>query len=90
MRPLLTHIANVLLKMALERGIRVALPRIFNLLDQQMPVLLEQGNPANVTGAVADAIRIATDNKVRVSQNQIDAIMGLYSPVAGAAKKLFK
>jgi hypothetical protein len=90
MRALLTHIANVLLKMALERGVRAALPRIYNILDKQMPQLLEQGQPKEVTTAVADAIQTATSGKVRVKQSQIDAILGLYSPVAGAAKKLLK
>lgn len=90
MRVLLTHIANVLLKMALERGVRAALPRIFTILDRQMPMLLEQGEPAAVTVAVADAISVATKGKVSPSQNQIEAIVGLYSPIAGAAKKLLK
>jgi len=90
MRSLLTHIANVLLKMALERGVRAALPRIFTILDRQMPMLLEQGEPAAVTVAVADAISAATKGKVSPSQNQIEAIVGLYSPIAGAAKKLLK
>jgi hypothetical protein len=90
MRILLTHIANVLLKMALERGVRAALPRIFTILDRQMPMLLEQGEPAAVTVAVADAISVATKGKVSPSQNQIEAIVGLYSPIAGAAKKLLK
>jgi hypothetical protein len=90
MRVLLTHIANVLLKMALERGVRAALPCIFTILDRQMPMLLEQGEPAAVTVAVADAISVATKGKVKPVQNQIEAIVGLYSPIAGAAKKLLK
>jgi hypothetical protein len=90
MRVLLTHIANVLLKMALERGVRAALPRIFTILDRQMPQLLEQGEPAAVTAAVGDAISVATAGKVKPVQNQIEAIVGLYSPIAGAAKKLLK
>lgn len=90
MRTLLTHIANVLLKMALERSIRAALPRIFNALDRQIPLLVEEGKPQAVTAAVADAIRTGTGGKVRPQQNQIDAILGLYSPVAAAAKKLIK
>jgi hypothetical protein len=53
-------------------------------------MLLEQGEPAAVTVAVADAISVATKGKVKPVQNQIEAIVGLYSPIAGAAKKLLK
>lgn len=88
MRTLLTHIANVLLKMALERGIRASLPRIFNILDTKVPMLVDEGRPADITAAVADAIRTVSGGKVRPQQSQIEAILGLYSPVAAAAKKL--
>jgi hypothetical protein len=88
MKSLFVELGRVLLRLALDRAVREALPRIYNRLDVKMPELLSKATPTQVKREIADAIS-ATTGKV-VAPSQIEAVIGLYSPVAGAIRAFKK
>jgi hypothetical protein len=88
MKTLFVELGRVLLRLALDRAVREALPRIYNRLDVKMPELLSTATPTQVKREIADAIS-ATSGKV-ASSSQIEAVIGLYSPVAGAIRAFTK
>lgn len=89
-RQLLVRLGRIFLKLALDKAIRVALPKIYERLDLEMPQLLESANPNQMTNAVGTAIAVATNGKVAVTGDQIQAVVGLYSPIAATVRNLRK
>jgi hypothetical protein len=88
MKTLLVELGRVLLRLALDRAVREALPRIYNRLDVKMPELLSTATPTQVKREIADTI-VATTGKT-AAPSQIEAVIGLYSPVAGAIRAFKK
>jgi hypothetical protein len=87
MKTLLIRFAKLLLKAAMDRALRKALPEIYKRLDGDMPQLLAMAPaPTVVESVVGQAISASTGH--RASESQIEAVMGLYDPIAGAIRNL--
>lgn len=89
-RKLLARLGRIFLQLALDKAVRVALPKIYERLDLEMPQLLESADPSQMTNAVSTAIAVATNGKVAVTGDQIQAVVGLYSPIAATVRNLRK
>jgi hypothetical protein len=87
MKPFLIRLSKVLLRFALDEGLKRALPRVYKQLDAEVPVLMfNNAAPSQVQGAIASAISNATGR--RASASQIEAVIGLYDPVKAALNRL--
>lgn len=83
MKAFLLRLSKVLLRFAVDEGLRRSLPEIYKRLDAEVPVLLFNNAPASsVQGSIASAIADATGH--RASATQIEAVIGLYDPVKAA------
>lgn len=81
----LMALADVLTKMALERGVRAALPKIFDVIDDKMPAAISENVGAGAVGwLIAGAIRDAIGRPAEMSE--VDAVVKLYDPRQAAAK----
>lgn len=88
MKILLVELGRILMRLALDRAVREGLPRIYKRLDVELPALLLNGTQQQVKNEIAGAITAAT-HKIP-DQSQIEAVIGLYSPVAGAIRAFKK
>ncbi len=88
MKTLLVKLGRILMRLALDQAVRKGLPLIYKRLDVELPNLLLTGTPQQVKTEIAGAIT-ATTHKIP-DQSQIDAVIGLYSPVAGAIRAFKK
>jgi hypothetical protein len=88
MKLLLVEIGRILMRLALDRAVREALPRIYRRLDVELPGLLLIGTPQQVETEITDAITAATQKVPAPSQ--VEAVIGLYSPVVGAIRAFKK
>ena len=87
MRPLLLRLAKLFLQLAIDRALEKGLPKVFERVDAELPLLLaNNAPPLKVTGLVASAIADATGR--RATGDQIKAVLGLYSPVAAAVRNV--
>ena len=86
---LLTNIASTLAKMALEQGVRAALPVIFDQIDNKLPLTISQqlGGDA-ISGLIGSAISDAVRRPAKTEE--IDAVVALYDPRKAAAKRAKK
>jgi TnpA family transposase len=88
MKSLLIKAAKWLLAAAMDKALRDNLPKVFTKVDREVPTLLSAGaSPELVTQSISAAISEATGKPAL--KDQIDAVVGLYSPIT-AAIKLFK
>jgi hypothetical protein len=84
MKLFLVELGRILMRLALDRAVREALPRIYRRLDLEMPQLLTHGTPDQVKSEIATVI---TQESSRITTpSQIEAVIGLYSPAAGAIR----
>lgn len=88
MKLFLVELGRVLMRMALDRAVRESLPRIYRRLDVELPGLLLTGTQQQVKQEIAGAIT-ATTHKIP-EPSQIEAVIGLYSPVSAAIRALKK
>ncbi len=88
MKLFLVELGRALMRLALDRAVRQGLPLIYKRLDVELPNLLLTGTPQQVKTEIAGAIA-ATTHKVP-EQSQIEAVIGLYSPIAGAIRAFKK
>jgi hypothetical protein len=87
MKHLLIELAKLLLKMAMDKALRKALPKVYAQLDTDLPqVLAMKPAPIVVESVVAQSIAQATGNRASVSQ--IEAVIGLYDPMRAALRNL--
>jgi len=85
MKAFLIRLSKVLLRLALDEGLRRSLPEVYKRLDSEVPVLLLNKAPvSSIQGSIASAISDATGH--RASATQIEAVIGLYDPVKAALK----
>lgn len=83
MKSLMIRLSKILLRFALDEGLRRSLPEIYKRLDAEVPVLLVNNAPSNsIQGSIASAIADATGQ--RASANQIEAVISLYDPIKAA------
>jgi len=88
MKLFLVELGRALMRLALDRAVRKGLPLIYKRLDIELPNLLLTGTPQQVKTEIAGAIT-ATTHKAP-DQSQIEAVIGLYSPIAGAIRAFKK
>jgi hypothetical protein len=89
MKKLLISLAQWLLKAAMDKALRESLPKVYGKIDQDVPKLLEHGAPPEVVGhAISTAISDATGKPAL--KTQIDAVIGLYSPISATVKAFRK
>jgi hypothetical protein len=82
----LMALADVLTKMALERGVKAALPVIFDQIDDRLPAAVSEHLGSGVVGGlIAGAISDAIGRPARPSE--IDTIVRLYDPRQAATKQ---
>ena len=83
---LFTSLADVLVKMALDRGVKAALPVIFDQVDDRLPAAVSEHLGSGVVGGlIAGAISDAIGRPARPSE--IDTIVRLYDPRQAATKQ---
>jgi hypothetical protein len=85
MKQLLIEIAKFLLKMALDKTVREALPKIYETLDTSIPKALVAGAPpiiikSEITHAAAKLSRKG------IPPTAVEAIALLYNPVKNALR----
>lgn len=88
MKRFLVELGRAMMRLALDQAVRKGLPLIYKRLDVELPNLLLTGTPQQVKTEIAGAIA-ATTHKLP-DQSQIEAVIGLYSPVAGAIRAFKK
>ena len=82
----LMALADVLTKMALERGVKAALPKIFDVIDERLPVAVSEHLGGGVVGGlIAGAISDAIGRPAKPAD--VDAVVKLYDPRQAAAKQ---
>jgi hypothetical protein len=87
MKFLLIELAKLLLKAAMDKALRKALPKVYAQLDSDLPqVLSMKPAPIVVESVVAQSIAQATGD--RATAEQIGAVIGLYDPVKAALRNL--
>jgi hypothetical protein len=89
-KTILLELGRALLKLALDRTLREALPKVYSRLDAEMPLLLPQATPTQMAGEIASAIGDATDGKVKATTTQIAAVISLYDPIKAVVRNLKK
>jgi hypothetical protein len=87
MKFLLIELAKLLLKAAMDKALRKALPKVYARLDSDLPQVLSM-NPAPIVveSVVAQSIAQATGDRATV--DQIQAVIGLYDPIQAALRNL--
>jgi hypothetical protein len=87
MKFLLIELAKLLLKAAMDKALRKALPKVYAQLDSDLPQVLSM-NPAPIVveSVVAQSIAQATGDRATV--DQIQAVIGLYDPMKAALRNL--
>lgn len=85
-KPLLIKAAKFLLKLALDQAVYKALPSIYYKLDAEMPTMLTNYGPKTIKSQIQSIAMDAVGK--RVSPIEVEAIAGLYSPIAAAAKNM--
>jgi hypothetical protein len=87
MKFLLIELAKLLLKAAMDKALRKALPKVYAQLDSDLPQVLSM-NPAPIVveSVVAQSIAQATGDRATV--DQIQAVIGLYDPIKAALRNL--
>lgn len=89
LRPFLAKVARWLLLLALDKGLRKALPAIYKRLDAELPFWLRQNvSPNNVEGLIAQAASDALGRSP--APYELSLVRLLYDPVAAVANGNFK
>ena len=89
MKPLLIRTAKLLLRLAMDRALVQALPKVYERLDADLPQVLSV-NPAPIVVESVIAQSIAAATKRRATDAQIQAVVGLYDPIAAALRNIKK
>ena len=87
MTHLLLALSRRLLLLAMDAAVRQALPVIYRRLDARLLLLITNNAPPSIVrGAIASVISDTT--RRRATPEQVDAVIGLYDPVAAARNHL--
>jgi hypothetical protein len=85
MKGLFVQLAKVLLRFALDKTVREALPRIYEKLDISVPIAIVNGAPpAVVESEISYLAKKFSDGQV--SDTTIEALALLYNPVKNAVR----
>ncbi len=71
---------------AMDHLLRSNLGLIYERLDAEMPTLLRELKPAQMTGSIASAIADVTGEKA--TAERINAVVALYNPIAATIRNL--
>jgi hypothetical protein len=86
MKHLLIRLAKVLLKLAMDKALEQALPRIYKQLDSEVPkMLMNQAPPSVVQSAISSAIVKGTGGKL--NKDMLDLVVLAYDPIKAAIIK---
>jgi hypothetical protein len=86
MKHLLIQLAKVLLKLAMDKALEQALPKIYKQLDAEVPkLLMNQAPPAVVQNAISSAIIKSTGGKL--NKDMLDLVVLAYDPIKAAVIK---
>jgi hypothetical protein len=89
LKPLLIAAAKWLFVAAMDKALRDNLPKVYGKIDKEVPTLLNAGAPPElISHAISTAISEATGKPAL--KDQIDAVVGLYSPISAAVKAIKK
>jgi hypothetical protein len=83
MKHLLIRLAKVLLKLAMDKALEQALPKIYKQLDAEVPkLLMNQAPPSVVQSAISSAIVKSTGGKL--NKDMLDLVVLAYDPIKAA------
>ena len=83
MKTLFLSLAKVLLKLAMDKALQEALPKIYKQIDKEVPKLLFNQAPAGVIeNTIATAIVRNTQGKV--NKDMMDLVIMSYDPIKAA------
>jgi hypothetical protein len=86
MKHLLIRLAKVLLKLAMDKALEQALPKIYKQLDAEVPkLLMNQAPPSVVQNAISTAIVKSTGGKL--NKDMLDLVVLAYDPIKAAVIK---
>ncbi len=86
MKHLLIRLAKVLLKLAMDKALEQALPKIYKQLDAEVPkLLMNQAPPSVVQSAISSAIVKNTGGKL--NKDMLDLVVLAYDPIKAAMIK---
>jgi len=83
MKHLLIRLAKVLLKLAMDKALEQALPKVYKQLDAEVPkLLMNQAPPSVVQSAISSAIVKSTGGKL--NKDMLDLVVLAYDPIKAA------
>jgi hypothetical protein len=83
MKHLLIRLAKALLKLAMDKALEQALPKIYKQLDAEVPKLLMNQAPSSVVqNAISSAIVKSTGGKL--NKDMLDLVVLAYDPIKAA------
>lgn len=83
MKHLILRLAKALLKLAMDKALEQALPKIYKQLDAEVPkLLMNQAPPAVVQNAISSAIVKSTGGKL--NKDMLDLVVLAYDPIKAA------
>ena len=86
MKPVLVALAKLLLRIAIDKALQQALPKIYAQLDAELPPLLyNQAPPEAVSFRIGRIVRLIT--KERFSGSTVEIVKMLYDPTKVNAKR---
>jgi hypothetical protein len=86
MKHLLIRLAKALLKLAMDKALEQALPKIYKQLDAEVPkLLMNQAPPSVVQNAISTAIVKSTGGKL--NKDMLDLVVLAYDPIKAAVIK---
>lgn len=85
MKSFLVGLAKILLRLALDRAVREALPRIYEKLDISVPIAIVNGAPPAVVESEISYLA-KKFSKGNVSDSTIEALALLYNPIKNAVR----
>ena len=85
MQAFLVGFPKILLRLALDKAVKEALPRIYEKLDISVPIAIVNGAPPAVVESEFSYLA-AKFNKGQVSDSTIEALALLYNPIKNAVR----
>lgn len=87
-RHFLLRAGKWLIRLSLDPVLRKDLQQVFWRIDGQMPKLLKEAGPVEMTGAIGEVIANVTGE--RATGQRVEAIVSLYNPIAAAVRNFKK
>jgi hypothetical protein len=85
MQAVLIYLSKLLLKLAIDRTLQKALPKIFDKIDHRIPLAINNGAPPRVIRCEIEHI-IGQVTGQPVTQSVSDLVVSLYDPIKNAER----